>query len=443
MKILPISSTPAKPTVVELIMPTNNIRHKSLKLRIYPNTQQEILINKTFGCCRLIYNLHLEERLKFYENNNLKEIKDKNERIKILKTFKPKTEKEWKVEYPFMKEVAAQSLQQSVRNCESAFNNFFSKRTGFPKFKSKKNNHQSYKEVQCESRQLDVESHKIKISKLGWVNYKHKVFPKWFNQVQALKSITVEKTPSGKYFAVCLFEIENKIYKIENREDSIGLDFSPSECYVDSNGQTGKNFGYKPQKQKNIKTLRKYQRQLARKTKGSSNYRKARIKLARIEEYIANCRKDWIEKETLRLVKSYDKVVVEDLNLKGISSFLRNAKNMNDTSWGTFVERLIAKGQDYNCQVIKADRWFPSSQLCSNCGYQYHELKLSEREWTCPICHEHHIRDVNAAINLKNHVPLERGKLMPVEDIEGKSNIALEALEYPMKQESHPSLAGE
>ncbi len=416
-------------------MSDNNIRNKSLRLRIYPNSQQEILINKTFGCCRLIYNLHLEERLKFYENN-VKDIKDKNKRIEILKTFKPKSEKEWKVDYPFLKEVGAQTLQQSVRNCESAFNNFFAKRTGFPKFKSKKNNHQSYKDVQYNFDKLSVNGHKIKIRKLGWVNFKHKVLPKWFNDVEELKSITVEKTPSGKYFVSCLFEVENKIKTILNRKDSIGLDFSPSECYVDSNGNTGKDFGYVTQKQKNHKVLRKYQRRLARKNKGSSNYRKVRIKLARVEEYIANCRKDWIEKETLRLVKSYDKVVVEDLNLKGISKFLPNAKNMNDTSWGMFVERLIAKGQDYSCNVIKADRFFPSSQLCSDCGYQYHELKLSERQWTCPICHKHHIRDVNAAINLKHYIPLERGEFMPVEGTEGVSNIVLDALEYPVKQEA-------
>ena len=417
-------------------MPIDNIRHKSLRLRIYPNKSQEILINKTFGCCRLIYNLHLEERLKFYENNNLKNIKNKSERIKILKTFKPKSEKEWKVDYPFLKEVCAQSLQQARINCDNAFNNFFSKRTGFPKFKSKKNNRQSYRDVQYNLKRLSIEHHKIKISKLGWVNFKHKVFPKWFNQVQELKSITVEKTPSGKYFVSCLFEIENKIKIILNREESIGLDFSPSECYVDSDGNTGKDFGYVAQKQKNHKVLRKYQRQLARKTKGSSNYRKARIKLARIEEYIANCRRDWIEKETLRLVKNYDKVVVEDLNLKGISRFLSNAKNVVDVSWGTFVLRLEQKGLDYSCNVIKADRWFPSSQLCSNCGYQYHELTLDMREWTCPICHKHHIRDVNAAINLKNYVPSERGELMPVEDMEGVSNIILEALEYSVKQET-------
>ena len=114
-------------------------------------------------------------------------------------------------------------------------------------------------------------------------------------------------------------------------------------------------------------------------------------------------------------MKSYDKVVVEDLNLKGISKFLRNAKNMNDTSWGTFVSKLKVKGKDYNCKVIKADRYFPSSQLCSKCGFQYKDLKLSEREWTCPKCGTNHIRDLNAAINLKNYVPLEERKFTPAE----------------------------
>ena len=147
----------------------------------------------------------------------------------------------------------------------------------------------------------------------------------------------------------------------------------------------------------------------------SKNREKARVKLAKLEEHIANSKKDWIEKETLRLVRSYNKIVVEDLNLKVISSFLRNAKNMNDTSCATFVSRLQAKGKDYNCNVVKADRYFPSSKICSKCDYKYNKLKLSEREWTCERCGTHHIRDVNAAINLKNYVPLEERKLKPVE----------------------------
>ena len=234
-----------------------------------------------------------------------------------------------------------------------------------------------------------------------------------------------------------LFEIDKPKYKIENRKDSIGLDFSPSEMYVSSENQTGKDFGYIAQKQKYHKKLRRLQRTFARRQMikqenssrkvSSKNREKVRVKLARLEEHIAFCRKDWIEKESLRLVKSYDKVVVEDLNLKGISKFLRNAKNMNDTSWATFVARLEQKGQDCNCEIIKADRYFPSSQLCSKCGFQYHDLKLSEREWTCCSCGVHHIRDVNAAINLKNYVPLERRKLTPVDsDISELAELALQ-----------------
>ena len=235
-----------------------------------------------------------------------------------------------------------------------------------------------------------------------------------------------------------MFEISPCVFKVENRKEAIGLDFSPSEMYVSSESQTGKDFGYIAQKQVHSKKLRKLQRRLARKQflkdpnspkkLPSKNREKARIKLARLEEHIANSRKDWIEKEILRLVKSYDKVVVEDLNLKGISKFLKNAKNMNDTSWGTFVLRLQAKGKDYNCRVIKADRYFPSSQLCSKCGYQFKNLTLNMREWTCSCCGIHHIRDLNAAINLKNYVPLEERELTPVESSK-VANLAMLALQ--------------
>src|SRR5574344_350926 len=180
--------------------------------------------------------------------------------------------------------------------------------------------------------------------------------------------------------------------------------------YVSSENQTGKDFGYVAQKQKYAKKLRKLQRTFARRQflKDLNSPRKVSSK---------------------NREKARNKLVVEDLNLKGISKFLRNAKNMNDTSWATFVARLQAKGLDYNCEVIKADRYFPSSQLCSKCGFQYKDLKLSEREWTCPKCGTHHIRDVNAAINLKNYVPLERRKLTPVdsEKISYLAELALQA----------------
>ena len=399
-------------------------QHKSLKLRIYPTEKQSQLLNQTFGCCRKLYNEHLQERNEFYIENILpiKNNATKTEINAIYKTFKPKTEKEWKEIYPYMKEVSSCALQQARIDCDRAFVNFFKSnngtrkgKSGFPKFKSKHNNNQSYREVMVDDTCLNFEERKVKLPKVGCVSFKDRKFPAWWNRKIKLCNMTVEKSCSNQYFIAILFEVQKAVHKVENREESLGMDFSPAEMYINSDGKSGKDFGYVAQKQMHHKQLRKLSRRLARKQKGSNNRNKARVKLAKLEEHIANSRKDWVEKETLRLVRSYNKVVVEDLNLIGISKFLRNAKNMNDTSWGTFVSRLEAKGQDYNCKVIKANRYFPSSQLCSTYGFQYKGLKLSEREWTCCNCGTHHIRDVNAAINLKNYVPLEERELTPVE----------------------------
>ena len=423
-------------------------QHKSLKLRIYPTEEQSQLINQTFGCCRKLYNEHLQERNEFYIDNILP-IPKEERKIKskeVYKKFKPKTEKEWKAIYPFLSEVSSTSLQQARMDCDQAFMNFFKSnndtrkgKSGFPKFKSKKDNHQSYREPNVnENCQIFFENRIIKIPKVGKVIFKDRAFPKWWSQIHKLCSMTISKSCSGNYYVSILFEISPCSYKVENRKEAIGLDFSPSEMYVSSESQTGKDFGYIAQKQAHSKKLKKLQKRFARKQflkdpnspkkLPSKNREKARIKLAQLERHIANSRRDWIEKESLRLVKSYDKVVVEDLNLIGISKFLRNAKNMNDTSWGTFVSRLQAKGKDYNCKVIKADRYFPSSQLCSTCGFQYHDLKLSEREWTCCNCGTHHIRDLNAAINLKNYVPLEEREFKPVESSK-VANLAMLALQ--------------
>jgi len=428
----------------------NSKTHKSLKLRIYPIKEQTILINKTFGCCRLVYNERLQERNEFYIENILPIPKEnKIERAKKYKEYKPS---DFKSKFPFLNEVSSQALCQSENDLKNAYNNFFKSakgsrkgKTGFPKFKSKKNNRQSYRECMVSETALNFFSKYVKIPKLGKMAFSHDSLPKWFSKEAKLCNITVEKSCANRYYAVLLFEIDKPNYKIENRKEAIGLDFSPSEMYVSSENQTGKDFGYVAQKQKYAKNLRKLQRTFARRQMikqensprkiSSKNREKARIKLARLEEHIANCRRDWIEKETLRLVASYDKVVVEDLNLKGISAFLRNAKNMNDTSWGMFVSKLQAKGLDYNCNVIKADRYFPSSQLCSKCGFQYKNLKLSEREWTCSCCGTSHIRDVNAAINLMKYVPLERRKLTPA-DSEKISNLVGLALQAGTLEEA-------
>jgi len=420
---------------------------------------------QTFGCCRLVFNAHLQERNEFYikeilplksANASQKEINDKYKQLKYS---------DLKVKYPFLKDAEACVLQQATRDCDTAFMNFFKsnkgqiagEKRGFPKFRSRKSSIQSYRTVQPSKKALNLTNMTVKLPKIGNVKFANKCHHKWFlesKNAREIKSITVSKSASNRYYASILYEMLDKVVLLKSEKQVIGLDFSPAEFYVDSEGKSGLDYGYRAQKKAAKKKLTKLQRCFAKKKTlkkvcddgvirkiSSNNREKARIKLARCEEQIANRRRDFIEKESLRLVKTYDKVVVEDLNLKGISKFLSNAHNMNDTSWATFVSRLQMKGKDYGCNIVKADRWFPSSQLCHVCHYQKHNLKLSDRSWTCPKCGTHHIRDVNAAINLRNYVPQELRDSRSVEVVESLATRALfisEAeLEHPMKQKRY------
>jgi len=410
-----------------------DIQHRALKLRIYPVKEQEVLINKTFGCCRQVYNTRINERCQFYENIIKPEL-NKTKQKELWKTLKLSTEKELKEKFEYMKEVSASALQQSRMDCDQSFTNFFNSIKGktnnkqkFPKFKSKKNNNKSYREVQISKDCLDFNLRTVKIPKLGEVKFKNRKLNEWFNQNGlSYKNITIRKNSAGQYFATILCEREyiykKKIYS-NNENQVIGLDFSPANLYIDSDCQSGKDFGYIAQKQNHKKQLTKFQRRLVKKKLGSKNWEKARIKVARLENHIANSRLDFIEKETLRLVQNYQVIGIENLNLIGISKFLSNAKNMVDTSWSTFVSKLEwkAKKNENNCQIIKSDMFFASSQICSCCGFQNKKLKLSDRSWKCNCCGIEHNRDHNAAKNLKNNalkILREAEEFRSVENVE-------------------------
>ena len=420
---------------------TKKIVNRALKVRLYPSQEQKTFIDKSLGCSRFFYNYRLNEQIEFYKNE-IEPIKEdtklKSEKYKL---FKATTKKQFKEKFDFAKECSDDCLNSTERNLQSAFNNFFKSlnktrkgKMGFPKFRSKKEHKDSYTECHVKKNAFDFHNRKINISKCTPIYFKHREkLPKWYSENCELKSITVSKNSCGEYWVSLLFELPNFYAnpKPIDENQAIGLDWSPQDFYIDSECHSAKDYGYEPQKQKHHKQLAKLKRRLAKKTKGSKNYEKSRIKVARLEKHIADSRKWWIENESLRLVKNYSTIGIEDLNLQGIAKFLRNAKNVNDCAYGIFVNRLIQKGEELGTSVIKVDRYFPSSQLCHCCGYQNHNLKLSDRTWTCPSCGEHHIRDVNASINLKNealNIRMRRAEFRSVEDVEDVHMLALQAL---------------
>ena len=428
---------------------TDKIVNRALKLRLYPNEEQKTFLDKSLGCSRFFYNYRLNEQIEFYKNE-IEPIKN-DEKLKKekYKSFKSTSKKQFKEKFEWAKECSDDCLNSTERNLQSAFNNFFKSlnksrkgKQGFPKFRSKKEHKDSYTECHVKKNAFDFHNRKINISKCTPIYFKHREkLPKWYSENCTLKSITLSRNSSGEYWASLLFELPNFYAnpKSIDENQAIGLDWSPSEFYIDSECHSAKDYGYEPQKQKHAKSLAKLQRRLAKKTKGSANYEKARIKLARLEKHIANSRRWWIENESLRLIKNYSTIGIEDLNLQGIAKFLRNAKNVTDCGYANFATRLIQKGEEQGCSVIKVDRYYPSSQICHCCGYQNHDLKLSDREWICPSCGEHHIRDYNASINLKNEalsIRMKRAEFRSVEDVEDVQSLVLQALSIGASDES-------
>ena len=417
-----------------------SIIHKSLKIRLYPTEDQKILFNKAFGCCRFVYNKHKEEKDNFYNEN----IKDRNlskkEIKEIYKTFKPKTQKEFCDEFEWLREIPAITVADSIRRCDTAYNNYFKSRSGkrkggkvgFPKFKSRKEKNQSFSIYMLSKNCLDWEHRIINIPKFKQVKFRHAEDKKgkwieWYKDATP-KNLTISKNACGEYWCSILFEKEQDVYQTININKAIGLDFSPNYLYINDLGEPAPSF--KKAKQENKKRLTKLQRRFARKQKGSKNREKARVKLARFENHIANIRRDYREKETLRLVQENDVIGIEDLNIQAMEKFSHNAKNYVDTSWYTFVTRLEQKAKFHNCLVIKSDRFYPSSKTCNHCGYVNKDLKLSDRVWICPQCGEEIQRDQNAAKNLRDNalkiliddmksiLLLEQEEVMSMKDME-------------------------
>lgn len=356
--------------------------NKAYKFRMYPNAEQQILFAKTFGCVRFIYNKMLGDKIKYFEETKQK---------------LNNTPAQYKTEFEWLREVDSLALANAQMNLQSAYNNFFrSKSVGFPKFKSKHSDRKSYT-TNCVNKNIQIIGKQIKLPKVGLVNVKfHRQIPEGYK----IKSCTISQTSSGKYYISILTEYEAGILPIEANPDNVlGLDMDMKNLFTDSQGNRAKYPRYYRQMQDK---LAREQRKLSHCKRGSNNYQKQKIVVAKLHEKVANQRKDFLHKLSNQIANDYDGVCIEDLNMKAMGQCLHLGKSVADNGWGMFTTFLGYKLADKGKSIVKIDKWYPSSKTCSVCGKINTELTLKDREWTCEGCHTHHDRDWNAAINIKN-----------------------------------------
>ena len=364
---------------------------RTYRFRLYPSDSQKDLIEKTLGCSRQVYNEFLSICKKEYEKDHNYKV-SKYDLIKLLPEYKNK--------YPYLKEVDSIALQQSVIHLYEAYINFFRHNSDFPVFKKKKNDY-GYITMNVNN-SIRIIGNEIQIPKIGRVKFVyHRQLPESF--VYSMVSVS----RIGKYYYVSLLgEEEYQDYQECSKAyldltNSIGLDFSLANLFV-SDSKTKSNM---PKfYEKSLTKLAKEQRKLSHMVKGSNNYNKQLLRITNLHEQIANQRKDYLHKTSRYIANKYDYVFVEDLDLKEMSTRKEELKLgtfVNDLAFATFLNQLKYKLEWLNKKLVKVDKYFPSSQLCSECGYRNTDLLLKTKSWICPNCGVKHNRDHNAAVNIK------------------------------------------
>lgn len=363
--------------------------NKAYKFRIYPNKEQEILIAKTIGCSRFVFNHFLG-----MWNDTYKET-GKGLTYNACSAQLPQL----KIELEWLKEVDSIAIQTALKNLADAYKRFFKKQNDKPRFKSKKNNVQSYTTKHTNGN-IAIVDNKIKLPKLGFIK-----FAKSREIDGRIMNATVRRNSSGKYFVSILTEVE--IQSLEKADSAIGIDLGITDFAILSDGHKIDNNKFTSKMEKKLKREQRKlsKRALIAKNKGihlldAKNYQKQKRKVARLHERVINQRDDFLNKLSTEIIKNHDIICIEDLNTKGMLRNHKLAKSISDVSWSAFVSKLEYKATWYGKTIVKVSRWFPSSQICSDCGHHDGKKSLEIRDWTCPICHANHDRDINASKNI-------------------------------------------
>ena len=360
---------------------------KAHKIRLYPTDEQQVFFAKSFGCTRFIWNTMLADKIEYYRET---------------KMSLNNTPSQYKREFEWLKEVDSLALANVQQNLRAAYNKFFKQGARFPRFK-KKGQHDSYT-TNNQKGTVTITDSTVKLPKIGHINAK---FPSEINGL--IKSATISRIPSGKYYVSLL--VETIVNELPKTHSNIGIDLGLTDFIVLSDGRKVANPKFLSKLQDKLARAQKMlakRRAVAkvanRKLSDSRNYQKQKFKVAKVYEQITNSRTDFLHKLSFNLIKNHDVIAIEDLNVKGMVKNHKFAKAISDSSWSTFTTMLAYKAEWYGKTLVKIDRWYPSSKTCSGCNHLLTkaELPLSLRSWDCPSCLQTNDRDINASINILN-----------------------------------------
>ena len=367
---------------------------RAIKIRLYPNKEQEHKINKTLGCYRFVYNHMLALKQQAYKRD-----KTNIGLCELSKYFLGTLRKD--EQYVWLKEENTKIMCQAIRQMLIAYDNFFKQHKGFPNFKSKKDKNSALFPLQAISRRNTFETRHISLT-TPLKNIKFRCSDLYLRRLQKysknIKSATLSKSKSGKYLLSILVEMEDtELKRFEHTDKQVGIDLGVKDFVITSDGDVFENKHFLKKEENNIKRL---QRQLSKKKVGSNNREKQRVKIAKLYEKITNKKEDYIHYVVNKLLKSYDTIFIEDLNVQGMVRNHNLTKAISEVGLSMFKEILTTKAIANDKKVISVDRFYPSSKTCSVCGYKKADLTLNDRYWVCPNCGTRHNRDVNAAVNI-------------------------------------------